>query len=83
MNLIPYLRVDLSSINLSSNDVLYLCNIFLKKMNNLDELGLNLRNNELGNQNIIIIEEVISELINLKKLDLNLGSNLVDFEYNV
>ena len=42
MNLIPYLRVDLSSFNLSNNDILYLCNIFLKKMSNLDELGLNL-----------------------------------------
>ena len=34
-----------SSFNLDNNDVLYLCNIFLKKMTGLNELSLNLGNN--------------------------------------
>ena len=37
----------------------------------------------MGEVNWIRIGETISELINLKKLDLNLGSNLLNYEYNV
>ena len=37
----------------------------------------------MGEVNWFKIGEVISELINLKKLDLNLGSNIIDYKYNV
>ena len=75
--MIPYIDINLEALNLSDNDVSYLCNIFLQKMINLDELKLNLEDNEIGDDNVNKIGEVINNLSSLLKLKLNLGNNLM------
>ena len=47
-------------------------------MINLGELSLNLEDNELGDNNVIILVEVLDNLTNLMKLELNLRSNLIE-----
>ena len=78
--MIPYIDINLEGLNLQNNDVSYLCNIFLQKMMNLGELKLNLEDNEIGDNNIIKIGKVLSNLSLLMNLILYLENNWIGNE---